>query len=42
VFAGRIGEALPELEVIPLSGQPTRAKTDLVELGRFLGKAKAE
>ena len=42
VFAGRIGEAPPELEVIPLSGDPARAKNDLVELGRFLGEAKAE
>ena len=42
VFAGRIGEAPPELEVLPLSGNPARAKNDLVELGRFLGDAKAE
>ena len=42
VFAGRIGEAPSELEVIPLSGDPARAKNDLVELGRFLGDAKAE
>jgi hypothetical protein len=42
VFAGRIGEALPELEVSPLSGDPTRAKKDLVELGRLLGEGKAE
>ena len=42
VFAGRIGEALPELEVIPLSGDPMRAKMDLVELGIFLGEPKAE
>jgi len=42
VFAGRIGEAPPKLEVIPLSGDPARAKNDLVELGRFLGDAKAE
>jgi len=42
VFAGRIGEAPPELEVLPLSGNPARAKNDLVELGRFLGEAKAE
>ena len=42
VFAGRIGEAPPELEVIPLSGDPARTKNDLVELGRFLGEAKAE
>ena len=42
VFAGRIGEAPAELEVIPLSGDPARTKNDLVELGRFLGEAKAE
>jgi hypothetical protein len=42
VFAGRIGQALPELEVIPLSGDPTQAEKDLVELGRLLGDAKAE
>jgi hypothetical protein len=42
VFAGRIGEALPELEVIPLSGDPMRAKKDLVEFGIFLGEPKAE
>jgi glycerate kinase len=42
VFAGRIGEVLPELEVIPLSGDPTQAEKDLVELGRFLGETKAE
>jgi hypothetical protein len=42
VFAGRIGEALPELEVISLSGDPTQARRDLVELGRLLREAKAE
>src|SRR5258705_9379363 len=42
VFAGRIAEALPELEVMPLSGDPTKAEKDLVELGRFLGEAKAQ
>jgi glycerate kinase len=36
LFGGRIGEALPELEVIPLSGDPTRAREDLVALGRLL------
>src|SRR5580765_730819 len=40
VFAGRIAEALPELEVIPLSGDPTRAEKDLVELGRLLREAR--
>ncbi len=36
LFGGRIGEAPPELEVIPLSGNPTRAREDLVALGRLL------
>jgi glycerate kinase len=36
LFGGRIGEAPPELEVIPLSGDPTRAREDLVVLGRLL------
>ncbi len=36
VFGGRISEALPELETIPLSGNPNRAAKDLVALGRFL------
>lgn len=42
VFGGRIVEALPELEVIPLSGDPTRAREDLVDLGRLLRKPEAE
>jgi len=41
VFGGRIGEALPELETIPLSGDPNRAERDLVALGRFLRDAEA-
>jgi glycerate kinase len=41
VFGGRIGEALPELETIPLSGDPNRAVKDLVALGRFLRDAEA-
>ena len=36
VFGGRIAEALPELETIPLSGDPSLAEQDLVALGRFL------
>jgi glycerate kinase len=36
VFGGRIAEALPEVETIPLSGDPSLAEEDLVALGRFL------
>ena len=36
LFAGRIVEAPTELEVIPLSGDPTRAREDLTALGRLL------
>jgi glycerate kinase len=36
LFAGRIVEAPPELEVIPLSGDPTQAREDLTALGRLL------
>jgi hypothetical protein len=39
VFAGRVGEVIPELDVIPLSGDPKRAREDLVELGRLLREA---
>jgi glycerate kinase len=42
LFGGRIGEALPELEVIPLSGDPSQARKDLVALGRLLREAEAE
>ena len=42
VFGGRLAEALPELESIPLSGDPSRAGKDLVALGRFLRAAEAE
>ena len=52
VFGGRIGEAPPELEVIPLSGDPAqarndppdsmRAEKDLVDLGRLLARREAE
>jgi glycerate kinase len=41
VFGGRIGEALPELETIALSGDPNRAVKDLVALGRFLHGSEA-
>jgi glycerate 2-kinase len=41
VFGGRIAEALPGLETIPLSGDPSLAEEDLVALGRFL-RADAE
>ena len=39
VFGGRISEAPPELEVIGLSGDPSRAKEDLVALGTLLREA---
>ncbi|MBA3733596.1 MAG: glycerate kinase [Actinobacteria bacterium] len=42
VFAGRVGDVVPELEVVALSGDPTRAREDLVDLGRFLHDAKRE
>ena len=42
VFGGRIAEAPPELEVIALSGDPSRAREDLVALGNLLREAEAE
>jgi glycerate 2-kinase len=42
VFGGRVEEPVPGVENIPLSGDPTRARADLVELGlrlRGLGAA---
>ncbi len=42
VFGGRVAEVPPELETIPLSGDPNRATSDLVDLGRLLREAKAE
>jgi glycerate 2-kinase len=42
VFGGRVAEAPPELETIPLSGDPSRATNDLAALGRLLREAKAE
>jgi glycerate 2-kinase len=41
VFGGRIGEALPELETIALSGDPNQADRDLVTLGKFLRDSEA-
>jgi glycerate kinase len=37
VFAGRIVESPPDLETVALSGDPSRARQDLVALGRQLG-----
>ena len=42
LFGGRIGEVPPELEVIALSGDPSRAREDLVALGKLLREAEAE
>ena len=42
VFGGRIGEAPPGLEVIALSGDPRRAREDLVNLGKLLREVEAE
>jgi glycerate kinase len=42
VFGGRVLEAPPQLETIPLSGDPKRARQDLVALGRLLCEVKAE
>jgi glycerate kinase len=42
LFGGRISEAPSELEVIALSGDPSRAREDLVALGTFLGEAVTE
>jgi glycerate 2-kinase len=42
VFGGRVLEAPPQLETIPLSGDPKRARQDLVALGRLLREVKAE
>jgi glycerate kinase len=39
LFGGRISEAPPELEVIALSGDPSRAREDLVALGTLLREA---
>jgi glycerate kinase len=42
VFGGLVAEAPPELETIPLSGDPSRARQDLAALGRFLRDLKGE
>jgi glycerate kinase len=42
VFGGRVDEALADVETIPLSGDPNRARKDLVALGRLLGEVEAE
>jgi glycerate kinase len=42
LFGGRIDEAPRGAEVIPLSGDPTRAREDLVALGRLLREVEAE
>jgi glycerate kinase len=42
VFGGRIGEAPPGLEVTALSGDPSRAREDLVNLGKLLREGEAE
>jgi glycerate 2-kinase len=42
VFGGRVDEALPDVETIPLSGDPNRVRNDLVALGRLLGEVEAE
>lgn len=36
VFGGRVDRALPGVETVALSGEPARARDDLVELGRSL------
>jgi glycerate kinase len=37
VFGGRVVEPLPDVETVALSGDPSRAREDLVELGLRLG-----
>jgi glycerate kinase len=37
VFGGVVDEPLPGVETVALSGEPARARADLVELGRGLG-----
>jgi glycerate kinase len=37
VFGGRVVEPVPDVETVELSGDPTRAREDLVELGLRLG-----
>jgi glycerate 2-kinase len=38
VFGGRVEEPLPGVETVALSGDPARARADLVELGLRLGR----
>ena len=40
VFGGRIRERLPGAELHELSGDPARARDDLLELGSLLGGAR--
>jgi glycerate kinase len=40
-FGGLVEEPLPEAETVALSGDPARARDDLVELGECLGRAVA-
>jgi glycerate kinase len=42
VFGGVVAEELPDVKTVALSGDPRRARTDLVELGRFLQAFGAE
>jgi glycerate 2-kinase len=42
VFGGRVVTALPEVEMAALSGDPNRAREDLIALGRLLREAEAE
>jgi glycerate kinase len=41
VFGGRVVEPLPDVETVALSGDPSRAREDLVELGLRLGRLGA-
>jgi glycerate kinase len=41
-FGGRVEEPLPHAETVALSGDPDRARVDLVELGEGLGRATAK
>jgi hypothetical protein len=43
VLGGRVVDPLPDVETVALSGDPARARADLVELGlrlRSLGAAR--
>jgi hypothetical protein len=42
VFGGVVAEELPGVRTVALSGDPRRARADLVELGRFLRALDAE